>query len=85
MNFPLSGIKSYRHLDRVVYDKQSAVDFVQYHGLLHNTRLCALGHTMMLSLAEKNETWLEGTTLPHDTIVYFAAIIRDIAHLYLLS
>ena len=33
----------------------------------------------------RRETWLEGTTLPLDTIVYFAAIIRDIAHLYPLS
>lgn len=51
------GIDSYRALSVLVHDKASAVEFLQYHGLLHAPRKCANGHDMTLSLSKKNDRW----------------------------
>ena len=57
MNVSLSDISSHRALERAIPDKNTAIEFLQYHRLLHNPRLCDHGHQMTLSLSDKNYRW----------------------------
>ena len=48
---------NFLRLRNLVSDKETAVTFLQQHGILHNIRLCDNGHVMNLNLSGHHDRW----------------------------
>jgi transposase-like protein len=48
---------NFLRISALVHDKQSSVNFLQQHGILHAARQCANNHQMLLSLKDRQDRW----------------------------
>ena len=74
-------------LSTLVHDKETAIRFLQNHGVIHQQRLCNNGHQMTLSTVSdrwrcnarqcrqeiglRKETWLERSRMEFRTVILF--------------